>query len=149
MTLWKKLKPGLQKKWLHLLAGLIWSAVGYYLIYLTRDWIKPAPKPIAIWVVVAGILLALVIYRFGFSKLANKNIHRIDALKSDKPCIFAFQEWTSYPLVMFMISLGIFLRVYSPIPKIYLAGMYIAIGFNIFLASLHYYKRLWNPKTPL
>lgn len=42
-----------------------------------------------------------------------------------------------------MISLGIFLRLYSPIPKPLLAVMYIGIGGSLFLASLHYYKHIW------
>jgi len=146
MNFWKKLKPASDKKWLHLSAGLMWSAVGLYLVSLTSEWIKPTSKSVATVIIVAGIMLALTIYRFGFSKLANKNIRRIDALKSDKPCIFAFQEWTSYPLVAFMISLGIFLRVYSPLPKTYLAVMYIGIGFNMFLASLHFYHRVFVKK---
>jgi len=96
--------------------------------------------------VIIGMVFAISIYAFGFSKLAKKNIDRIDAIDCDKPCIFAFQEWTSYPLIAVMISLGIFLRVYSPIPKIYLAAMYIGIGGSLFLASLHYYYRVFTDK---
>ncbi len=92
----------------------------------------------------AGVLLASAIYYFGFSKLAKKNIQRITDMAGDKICIFAFQEWTSYPLVIVMISLGIFLRMYSPIPKPLLAVMYIGIGGSLFLASLHYYKHIWE-----
>jgi len=119
---------------------------GPYLVSLTSEWIKPTSKSVATVIIAAGIMLALTIYRFGFSKLANKNIRRIDALKSEKPCIFAFQEWTSYPLVAFMVSLGIFLRVYSPLPKTYLAVLYIGIGFNMLLASLHFYYRVFAKK---
>jgi hypothetical protein len=41
-----------------------------------------------------------------------------------------------------MISLGIYLRVYSPIPKPALAIFYIGIGGSLFLSSLHYYARV-------
>jgi len=139
-----KIKPGLPKNWLHFAAGVMWSSVGAYLVSLTRNWIAPTSSTVTVLIFLAGISLALAIYRFGFSKLAEKNINRISSIKSDKPCIFAFQEWTSYPLVIFMISLGIFLRIHSPIPKRYLAIMYIGIGFSLFLASLHYYKHLWR-----
>ena len=143
MNFWLKLKPAASKKWLHLSAGLMWSAVGLYLISLTFDWLDhPISQGTAITMAAIGTLLAITINTFGFSKFAKKNICRIDELKSEKPCIFAFQEWTSYPLVAFMISLGIFLRVYSPIPKIYMAAMYIGIGGSLFLASLHYYYRV-------
>ena len=138
-----KMKPGAPKFILHLTAGVMWSGVGLYLVSLTRDWITPVAKPLIVLIITSGIILGIAIYAFGFSKFANKNIQRIDSISSPKPCLFAFQEWTSYPLVAFMISLGIFLRVYSPIPKTWLAGMYIGIGFSLFLASTHYYKHIW------
>ena len=138
-----KFKPGTPKFWLYLSAGIMWSGVGIYLISLTRDWISPVSTNFAILIIALGALLGLLIYFFGFSKFASKNIRRIKSIASDRPCIFAFQEWTSYPLIVFMISLGIFLRIYSPIPKTWLAVMYIGIGFSLFLASIHYYKHIW------
>ena len=138
-----KLKPGVPKFWLHLSAGVMWSGVGLYLMSLTREWVAPVARIYIMVILLAGILLGVAIYAFGFSKFADKNIRRIESIPSEKPCLFAFQEWTSYPLVVFMISLGIFLRVYSPIPKTWLASMYIGIGFSLFLASTHYYKRIW------
>jgi hypothetical protein len=137
-----KLKPGVPKFWLHLIAGLMWSAVGIYLISLTREWIAPVQVGYALLIVLAGGMLGLAIYVFGFSKFADKNIYRIEAIENGRPCLFAFQQWSSYPLVIFMISLGIFLRVYSPIPKPWLAAMYIGIGSSLFLASFHYYKKI-------
>jgi len=137
------IKPGVPKFWLHLSAGLMWSFVGLYLMSLTREWIAPVDSIFVIAILLVGILLGFAIYSFGFSKFADRNIRRIAAITSEKPCLFAFMKWTNYPLVAFMISLGIFLRIYSPIPKTWLAAMYIGIGFSLFLASFHYYRYLW------
>ena len=137
------LKPGVPKFWLYLTSGAMWTSVGLYLISLTREWIVPVQKSYVLVILISGAILGASIYTFGFSKFADKNIHRIETIVCEKPCMFAFQEWTSYPLVAFMISLGIFLRIYSPIPKTWLAVMYIGIGFSLFLASSHYYKHLW------
>ncbi|NHZ72410.1 MAG: hypothetical protein GWP17_04940 [Aquificales bacterium] len=142
MKFLKRLKPAVAKGWLYGTAGLMWSAVGIYLSSLTFDWLSPLKWMYALPFIVGGIVLAVAIYYFGFSNLANKNIRRIQDMEGEKVCFFAFQQWHSYPLVAFMISLGIFLRVYSPIPKPYLAGMYIGIGGSLFLASFHYYKKL-------
>jgi len=90
----------------------------------------------------AGVLLASAIFYFGFSKLAKKNIQRITDMAGDKICLFAFQEWTSYPLVVVMIGMGISLRNFLPIPKPYLAIAYIGIGGGLFLSSLYYYLHL-------
>ncbi|MBU8913396.1 MAG: hypothetical protein KOO61_05180 [Spirochaetales bacterium] len=131
------------KRWLFVLAGLMWSGVGGYLIYLAYGWLRPLPSGRAILLASAGVLLALVIYRFGFSRLAEKNIKRISQFK-DRASIFAFQSWKSYIIIPVMIGLGIFLRK-SPLPKQYLAIMYIGIGGGLFLSSLHYYVWLVRP----
>lgn len=113
---------------------------------LAYGWLLPVAFPQVLWMAFAGILLASTIYHFGFSKLAEKNIQRITDMAGDKICIFAFQEWTSYPLVAVMIGLGISLRNFLPIPKPYLAILYIGIGGGLFLSSLSYYKHLLRPQ---
>jgi uncharacterized membrane protein len=139
MDILNKLKPAAPKNWLQLLAGLIWSAVGIFLISLALEWtLDPTvDKPWAYWL--PGILLASLIYTFGFSRLARKNSRRIEAMPVDEPCLFAFQEWHSYPLVLVMIALGIGLRKYSPIPKPLLGILYTGIGGGLGGASIHYY----------
>ena len=112
------------------------------LLSLAYGWLKTAPTGIAALLTLLDVLLANCIYIFGFSKLAAKNIRRIESLPGQKNCLFAFQEWGSYPLVLVMISLGIFLRHYSPIPKPLLASVYIGIGGGLLAASLHYYVHL-------
>ena len=123
---WGKYNPAVKKIWLQLAAGLMWSGVGIMLALI----------------LLAGLSLGTAIYLFGFSKLARKNIRRIDALEKARVCLFAFQEWKSYPLVLFMIGLGLYLRIYSPIPKPLLAILYLGLGIGLFASSIHYYRRL-------
>ncbi|HEY83677.1 MAG TPA: hypothetical protein G4N96_00990 [Chloroflexi bacterium] len=136
--------PALHKRWLHALAGIMWSGVGIFLMSLACGWLRPVNRGYAILLALAGVLLAAAIYRFGFSKFSDGNIGRIGDYVKQKVCIFAFQKWSSYPLVAFMIGLGITLRHYSPIPKPLLAVMYIGIGGSLFLASFHYYAAFWK-----
>ncbi len=75
-----------------------------------------------------------------FRRFVDQNIIRINGLTGEKTYIFAFQRWTSYPLVLVMISLGVILRLYSPIPKPYPAVLYLGIGSSLFLASISYYR---------
>ena len=102
-------------------------------------WLKLVDFNFMLWLLLTGLILAAGIYFFGFSKLARKNIQRISELGGEKVCLFAFQNWASYPLVAFMISLGIYLRIYSPFPKPLLAILYLGIGSALFMASLHYF----------
>lgn len=144
MDFWEKWKPAVTKKWLDTTAGLMWSGVGALLCFLAYRWLRPVPTSRAMLLTLAGVILALIIYSIRFSRLAKNNIRRISNLAGDKICLFAFQEWTSYPLVIVMMSLGIFLRKISPIPKPLLGVMYIGIGSSLFLASLHYYQHIWR-----
>ncbi len=91
-------------------------------------WLKSLSPTLTFVLTIAGILLAALIYSVGFSKLSKKNIHRIMDLPGKKSTIFNFQKWSSYPLVAFMISLGIYLRKYSSLPKPLLGALYIGIG---------------------
>jgi hypothetical protein len=144
MTLINKMNPAVKKPWLYALSGISWSAVGIMLASMTIDWLAPIPRSSAGLRVFLGGLLAYAIFRFGFTRFAQANITRIKNKIQKKLCIFGFQRWTSYPLVMFMISLGIFLRKYSPVPKPLLAILYIGIGGGLFLSSYWYYRTLYN-----
>ena len=137
-----RLKPSLNKNWLYLIAGAMWSGVGIWLCLLAYRWLKPVSINYTLIFAAVGLLLAGAIYLFGFRIFANRNILRINAYAQDRVCIFAFQQWTSYPLVVVMVSLGVFLRVYAPIPKPYLTVLYIGIGGSLFLASFLYYRKL-------
>ena len=136
------LRPAVGKGWLIILAGFMWSGGGIMLSRLAVNWLRLEPAYDAFWLGLMGILMGLTIYRFGFSKFADKNIRRVDAYTDNKVCIFAFQEWTSYPLVAVMIAMGVSLRSFEPLPKSWLAPVYLGIGSSLFFASIHYYRQL-------
>jgi hypothetical protein len=135
-----QLKPALPRRYLILLSGLMWSLVGLMLCRLALKWYLALNIEDYWSFILGGVLLALPIHRFGFSIIAIANIKRIQLLP-EKPCLFAFMSWWNYPLVLFMISLGLALR-HSPVPKTYLGILYIGIGAGLFLSSLRYYGAL-------
>ena len=135
----EKFKPGVRKAWLHLSAGLMWLGVGGMLISFASRWLRLVPAPTVILYITDGIVLAAGIYFLGFSRLAKKNICRICSIAGERICLFAFQEWKGYPLVLFMIAVGIYLRMYSPFPKPLLAVLYMGIGGGLSSSSLHYF----------
>ncbi len=144
---WRKWTPVVSHQWLYLIAGIIWSGVGIFLCSLTPPWLSRIPLSRQIVFISAGGVLALLIYLFGFSKFAEHNIVRIQTIAKKRICVFAFQKWSSYPLVVFMIGLGIFLRKYSPVPKSWLAILYLGIGGSLFLASFRYYAAIAGHTT--
>ncbi|MEW6404263.1 MAG: hypothetical protein AB1649_20895 [Chloroflexota bacterium] len=132
-------RPAVGKSWLYVLAGLVWLGAGIMLIGFAARWLKLVSFPTSILLLLCGMALAAGIYFFGFSKLAGKNIRRICGMFEERICLFAFQEWKSYPLVLFMIALGIYLRIYSPVPKPLLAVLYLGIGGGLASSSLRYF----------
>ena len=92
-----------------------------------------------VWIfAVSGVAFALIMRRFSFLKVAGKNLDRIAELPT-RPCIFSFISWRSWLLVAFMISLGITLR-HSPMPKEYLAVIYMGIGLGLLLSGIRYFR---------
>lgn len=138
---YSRLKPTVKRKWLIIISGLMWSAVGIFLNILAFNWLKSFEIAQLFITILMGLLAGWVIAHFGFGNIANKNIDRILAYPKEV-CVFAFQEWKSYILIAFMMSMGIFLRTTGIIPKALLAPMYIGIGTALFLASFKYYRNL-------
>lgn len=135
-------KPAAGKFWLFISAAMVWSGVGFYLDILAFHWLREINLCIAILYFCGGLILAAAIYAAMFKRFADQNIARIKEIYGERVCIFAFQRWASYPLVVIMMSMGIYLRIYSPIPKPLLAILYIGIGSSLFFASLRYFQFL-------
>lgn len=137
-----QLKPGVRIVWLELASGMVWLGVGLMLMSFASSWLRVDIDLTRYIFLASGILLAAGTYYFGFSKLARKNIMRVEGLRGEKVCFFAFQTWKNYPLVAFMVALGVYLRMYSPIPKPVLAILYLGIGGGLLAASLLYFMHI-------
>ncbi|MBI5591127.1 MAG: hypothetical protein HY881_11660 [Deltaproteobacteria bacterium] len=147
--LFSKLKPATPINWLIAAAGFTWSTVGILLCRLAYGWLDTLIFRVAVLSGAAGMVGMLVAYHFVFSAIALKNIGRL-SLFPEKACFFAFQAWKSYLIIVVMVALGATLR-HSPIPREYLAALYLTIGGALLLSSLHYYVRLWHlifPRKP-
>ncbi len=134
----QRLKPAVGKEILVLLSGALWILVGLMLLNYARQWLMAQNAGAAVALAFAGLGISLVIHHFGFLRVVDKNLGRILPMQG-KRCLFAFQSWKSYLIVVLMIGMGIGLR-HSPIPKPYLSVLYIAIGMALILSSFRYLK---------
>ncbi|MDY0040694.1 MAG: hypothetical protein RBS57_10320 [Desulforhabdus sp.] len=134
-----KYTPSAHRHWLWLLSGLLWSVVGVLLCVMAAHWLTDIDWPQSLIAASAGFTLGGIIYRFGFSRIARKNILRILQLPNEV-CLFAFQTWRSYMLILIMMALGLALR-HSSLPKITLAMIYLAIGTALTFSSTLYYEK--------
>lgn len=136
----EKIKPAVPKKLLLVLAGVMWCGVGIMLTAMAVHWLYIFPgNP---WFfAIPGFLAAMIIHHFGFLKIVDKNLGRIERLPG-KPCVFSFISWKSYLIIIIMVSMGILLR-HSPLPKQYLSILYLGIGLALFLSSIRYFRNLF------
>lgn len=131
-------KPAVPKVVLLFLAGGLWICVGIMLLSLAVSWLLKTADGERYVFAVVGMMLALVIHHFGFLRIVDKNLARI--LPSDtKKCVFSFMPWKSYLIIPVMIAMGAILR-HSPIPKGYLAILYLGIGLALVLSSVRYMR---------
>jgi uncharacterized membrane protein len=138
----KKFDPAVDKRLLIALSGITWSIVGIILSTLAINWLSQTAHQKAVLLGLAGITLSLLIHPFGFSRLVDRNIDRILPMKN-KVCIFAFQAWKSYLIIIIMVGMGIALR-HSPLPKPYLSVIYIGFGGAMILSGLRYFRVFFN-----
>lgn len=135
-------QPTVKKVWLFWIAGAMWSGVGLMLCSLAYGWLAEMHSSAGVWIGLSGALLALIAYRFGFAKIAQKNIDRLHSLL-ERASLFAFMPLKSYLMVAFMMALGMVLR-HSALPRPYLAEVYTIMGGALFLSSIHYYQSIWK-----
>ena len=136
----QRLKPSVSRRTLLLLAGLIWIGVGATLLTYAVGWLREGRPAHLFTPVGIGVFAALLIHHFGFLRVVDRNLGRILPMEG-KRCVFSFMSWKSYLVVGLMMALGFGLRQ-SPIPKSYLAVLYIGIGLALILSSIRYLRVL-------
>jgi hypothetical protein len=133
-----RFKPSVSRRTLLLLAGLIWIGVGATLLSYGGGWLREGHPAHTFTLVAIGVFAALLIHHFGFLRVVDKNLGRILPMEG-KRCVFSFMSWKSYLMVGLMMAMGFGLR-HSPIPKHYLAVLYIGIGLALILSSIRYLR---------
>lgn len=126
------------KKYLVLVAGVMWCGVGLMLIMFAITWLTRYTGKGRLLFYAAGFAVAMPIHHFGFLKLADKNLARLLKI-TEKRSIFSFIRPQSYLTIIFMVALGITLR-HSSIPKQYLSIIYNGIGGGLFLSGIKYFR---------
>ncbi len=138
----ERFNPALPKRWLLIISGLMWAAVGVMLLRYAVSWLAVSFSVTSILLGLLGVILSIAANRFMFARISRKNVNRILALK-DKACLFSFQAWSGYLIIIVMMTGGILMRN-SAFPKPYLAVIYATIGGALAQASLNYFKGFFS-----
>ena len=142
----KRLNPALGKKWHYLVNVVLWIGLGIMLVSIASRWLQGWDSLTNGMILGGGLLFGFIFYRFGFSRMAAKNIRRIEAKPGDKHCIFGFHGWKLYPIVVIMVLTFVALRENELVPLQMLAVLYFAIGFSKFASSMVYIRKLISNK---
>ena len=133
------LKPVVSRRWLFLLAGVMWTGVGVMLLTRAWVWLSALSLGWEIGLILISASIAFLFYRVMFTKTVAKNIRRLCNLP-DPVSLFAFNSPKGYILIVFMIGLGIALRR-SGLDTRILSLIYASMGGALLLASLHFYHQ--------
>ena len=67
----ERLNPVLPKRWLLILAGIMWTAVGFMLLAYAVSWLSIQFSVTSVLLGMLGVTLSVVAYRFLFLELAR------------------------------------------------------------------------------
>lgn len=138
MSLSKSLKPGVPRRWLLMLAGVLWTVGGGMLII--RGVIGLIPHESNAYIEIPlGFLAGLVFYLVLFKRISKKHVNRILALKPSKPCMFSFFDVRGYIMMTIMISAGITLRKLNLVDPEILYTFYVCMGVPLLLSAIKFY----------
>ncbi|MDR3315591.1 MAG: hypothetical protein LBS98_03805 [Coriobacteriales bacterium] len=124
-------------KTLLLVAALVWFAAGVNVASVGvrashGDWTAPMLIAEAIVFILFGVM---------FLRIVSKHTKRILTYVETRTSIFNFFDKKSYILMVFMIALGVTLRVSGLLPDVAVASFYAGLGFALALAGLVFFGR--------
>lgn len=139
-------KPLVSKRIHYLTNGLIWFLAGINLIRIAIGWYREYDNLEIIIGSSVTLFLGIVISQTRFKIIAGKFNKHIQGLP-DKSWFFVFQRVRHYFLLIFMMFLGIFLKLYSGLNNYSLALIYTTMGTTLVLTSYYFFIQLSKIST--
>lgn len=126
----------IRKDHLLLIAGLVWLAAGLNLIYIA---FKAADHTLHPWWLFVSVTVFLLFFFLVFVKLVDKHTNRIMGYEEKRVFAFKFFDPRSYFIMIFMISLGVGLRVFNVLPDEWISMVYTGIGASLVSAAVGFF----------
>ncbi len=134
----EKIKPGVQKRTLLLIAGCAWSIAGGILIFRSLLWLIGANQHLSMEIGI-GIVLGILFYILLFARISKKHITRITLIRIDNPCFFSFFNFRSYLLMTIMISGGITLRLSGLVNPRIIYTFFLCMGIPLLVSAWRFF----------
>ena len=147
MKFLEKIKPGVKKRTLLLIAGCAWSIAGGILIYRSLSYLISVNHHLAMEIG-TGIVFGSLFYLLLFARISKKHITRINLIEIDNPCFFSFFNFRSYLLMAIMISGGIMLRLSGLINPEIIYTFFLCMGIPLLVSAWRFfYSYVKNKKS--
>jgi hypothetical protein len=137
-----RLKPGASTNTNLLVAALMWSFIGFYL--MVRGYLLDQPLPGMFLLLALG--LGTIKAFWLIERAARKNIARIVA-RPDGMCLGGVYSWGMWGMVVCMMVGGRLLRN-SAVPPLVVGVIYVAVGWALLLSSRLIWRE-WNATKSL
>lgn len=134
-----KIKPGVPKRYLLLVAAAVWAFAGAMLLGKGVGYLWAHPDMLLLRLA-GGVLLGVAFFWLLFMRISLRHINRIKSIDVVRPCIFSFFDFKGYLMMGGMIALGIALRHLDFINKTYLFSFYVTMGVPLLLSAVRF---LW------
>lgn len=141
------MKYGVSRQYLLIIAGIVWIIAGANILRIgivtwmddSKDWL---------FKVCEASLVFLLFFIFVFRKLYNKYTARIEQKKIDKNCPFSFFDIKGWLIMIFMMTLGITVRVFHLLPDSFISVFYTGLSLALIVTGL-LFIRYWLQKRKL
>lgn len=144
----EKIKPGVQKRTLLMIAGCAWSIAGGILISRSLIHLIGVNHLLAMELGI-GIVFGSFFYLLLFARISKKHITRINMIEIDNPCFFSFFNFRSYLLMAIMISGGITLRLSGLVNPEIIYTFFLCMGIPLLVSAWRFfYSYAKNKKGP-
>ncbi|MFQ6758794.1 MAG: hypothetical protein D9V46_03425 [Deltaproteobacteria bacterium] len=137
-----RLKPGASTNTNLLVAALMWSFIGFYL--MVRGYLLDQPLPGMLLLLALGLGTMKAFWLI--ERAARKNIARIVA-RPDGMCLGGVYSWGMWGMVVCMMVGGRLLRN-SAVPPLVVGVIYVAVGWALLLSSRLIWRE-WNATKSL
>jgi len=138
MKFLERIKPGVPRRSLLLIAGCAWSIAGGILITRSLIYLVGANHYLALEIVL-GIVFGIAFYLVLFTRISKKHITRINLIEIDNPCFFSFFNFRSYLLMAIMITGGITLRLSGLVNPEIIYTFFLCMGIPLLVSAWRFF----------
>jgi hypothetical protein len=138
MKFLEKIKPGVPRRSLLLIAGCAWSIAGGILITRSLVYLIGVNHHLALEIAL-GIAFGIIFYLVLFTRISKKHITRIKLITIDNPCFFSFFNFRSYLLMAIMISGGITLRLSGLVNPEIIYTFFLCMGIPLLVSAWRFF----------